>query len=374
MVTLSATGTGLDELLVEVAEQLQLPLTLDGEVRTHYSALTDYLAGSAVGAFSPSLYAQGSFRIGTTVKPISEDEFDLDFVCELHGTTGMGPQDVYELVAKAIEVNGTYQDKTKRKDRCVRVHFARNCHLDIVPAVELNDPSDMGAIAITDGKDGSWKWKSTNPRGYVRWFESLRPIRTLAKAAQVEPLPPQEGIEIKSALQVGVQLLKRNHQKVVVAERLRTPSIVLTTIAGQASGGAASVRDVVSASVSSIEAYASSAAPRHLTHPVHAKEIISERWNDTDVYRTYRDYAGVVANQWSAVLAAEGRGYHVVAPLLNEMFGEAPVQAALRAVGERTRILKEQGRLRTAVTGGLVATTAGLGNPKNTYFGDDNTR
>ena len=40
-------------------------------------------AQSALARHAIEVYPQGSYRIGTTVRPLSEEEFDLDFVVEL---------------------------------------------------------------------------------------------------------------------------------------------------------------------------------------------------------------------------------------------------------------------------------------------------
>jgi hypothetical protein len=81
--TPTTTVNEIDALLSQIAVELQLPTALEKEARAHYHALTRYLAQSSLAGYSPDLYAQGSFRIGTTVKPLAGDEFDLDFVVEL---------------------------------------------------------------------------------------------------------------------------------------------------------------------------------------------------------------------------------------------------------------------------------------------------
>ena len=49
-----------------------------------YEAVCRWLEaqGGAVERHPPSMYPQGSIRIGTTVRTFGRDEHDLDFVCE----------------------------------------------------------------------------------------------------------------------------------------------------------------------------------------------------------------------------------------------------------------------------------------------------
>jgi hypothetical protein len=175
------------------------------------------------------------------------EEFDLDFVCELRAEGDPTANDVYELLASVIEGSAIYGPISQRKPRCVRVTFDAHCHVDIVPAVP--DPERGSTfILIPDRSESSWSWKPTNPKGYARWFEQLQEARVLAKAASVEPLPlPKEAGE-KSPLQIAVQLVKRSHQ-LVVAENVRTPSIVHTTIAGHSAAGEGSISDAFDAVV-----------------------------------------------------------------------------------------------------------------------------
>jgi hypothetical protein len=115
--------------------------------------------------------------------------------------------------------------------------------------------------------------------------------------------------------------------------------------------------------------YGSSFIPTHVQHPTH-DELISEKWNEDEVYTQFREYSETFRNQWMKVLAAERRGgLDILAASLHEMFGEWPVQAALKSLGERTRGLTSTGQIRTAGTGALVITELGRGNPRKTFDG-----
>ena len=72
-------------LLDRILRDLELSPTQLVEARTSYEAVTQALvkAGMPVAPFFPWLFAQGSMRIGTTVKPIGQEEYDLDIVCLL---------------------------------------------------------------------------------------------------------------------------------------------------------------------------------------------------------------------------------------------------------------------------------------------------
>src|SRR5258708_26986162 len=79
-----AVETDLDTLLNLICEKLQLSETQHELAQGHYQAVNEWLfADGPLAHLEPNIYPQGSFRLGTTVKPIGYGEYDLDFVCEL---------------------------------------------------------------------------------------------------------------------------------------------------------------------------------------------------------------------------------------------------------------------------------------------------
>ena len=78
-------GAGLDNLLFEVCESLQLTPTQHQKAVERYKAIARVLDNSntSFGHIDSNLYPQGSMRLGTTVKPL-DGPHDLDFVSEFN--------------------------------------------------------------------------------------------------------------------------------------------------------------------------------------------------------------------------------------------------------------------------------------------------
>src|ERR1035437_2611928 len=74
----------LDEVLYDVCEELQLSESRYDEATRRYHAVGAFLESesSPFRSERPSIYSQGSMRLGTTVKPVTGPH-DLDFVMEL---------------------------------------------------------------------------------------------------------------------------------------------------------------------------------------------------------------------------------------------------------------------------------------------------
>lgn len=365
---LSPISAPLENLLSRVAIELQLPDSLHITVRKHYETLADYLAEGLLSHYSPSIYSQGSYRIQTTVRPLHQEEFDLDFIVELDLPSTTPPSDVYNAVAKQLESHPEYRGKIKLRSRCIRISFPGHFHVDVVPAIP--DTGSMGTgILIPKLAQGRMTWRSTDPKGYVAWFLAQAEARVVEKAAAIEPLPPQPPASRKTALQVGVQLLKRHHQLHVSDEELRTPSIVLTTIAAGSAPGAQSIGDCMQRIIGGVLKYAEQ--PEHVTHPTAPGEIISEKWTDLNVVRAFQEQSAKLAEQWRQLVAAQG--IDQVGKILAAMFGDGsqgPVHRAMKAAGMDVRERRDGRALRTVQGGAIAVTEAGKGHRKSTFYGD----
>src|SRR5690606_18754498 len=74
------------KLLEQIAEALDLTPAQYALAVSRYESIGQHLESidGTLAKHSPSVYTQGSFRIGTTIRPLNdEDVFDIDLVCEL---------------------------------------------------------------------------------------------------------------------------------------------------------------------------------------------------------------------------------------------------------------------------------------------------
>jgi hypothetical protein len=196
-------------MLLGVCEDLQLtPARYDLAV-ARYGTLNRLLesGGSPFRYFHPEIYPQGSMALGTTVRPI-EAPHDLDFVLQLsRDHDGIDPMAVIKALYGFLRQHGTYGPMTSLKNRCVRIEYADEFYMDVLPACR-NDALGVGCIKVPDR--AVIGWADSNPLGYVEWFKRKSRLlfveRLLEKAA---PVPPQQAVGEKETLQLVVQLVKR---------------------------------------------------------------------------------------------------------------------------------------------------------------------
>lgn len=111
-------------------------------------------------------YTQGSFSIGTGVRPKNEKEFDVDVVLILDITEQDEPRDILDLIKERIKSYKDFEDRVKVRDRCVRIDYANDFHVDVVPAFE-----DGTVIKIPSKKEQ--EWTKTNPSGFTKWCNDI---------------------------------------------------------------------------------------------------------------------------------------------------------------------------------------------------------
>ena len=168
--------------------------------KARYKAVSVWLAeGESPFLQVASIYAQGSIAVGTANKPIGRAEFDVDLVCHLPsvGATS-SPAAVKALIGDRLKAHASYASMLEEKQRCWRLCYANEFHLDITPSIR-NPGCGNGGELVPDRALAAWK--PTNPKGYAARFEqhaALRPRLTLreaaiaAKRADVEDFPEQE--------------------------------------------------------------------------------------------------------------------------------------------------------------------------------------
>ena len=255
-------------VLEAIAEALDIPESHYELAIKRYESIGTWLErdGSIVAPYTPLIYPQGSFLLGTVTRPISEkDEYDLDLVSELNLLKNSITQaDLKKLIGHEIKSYANAHDMkspVKEGRRCWTLHYADGVqfHIDILPSIpdaklfkELlksrgYSPSNLSdlAIAITDNTLPNYNcidpdWHCSNPRGYASWFRSQMEIRfnekrkSLAESRQlrVEEVPEYK---VKTSLQRAVQILKR-HRDVLFANAPddKPISIIISTLAGHA--------------------------------------------------------------------------------------------------------------------------------------------
>ena len=276
----------LNDLFLRIAEELDISDTLFDRAVTSYTALGEYINNHC--DCSVSVYTQGSFRLGTVIRPLSdEDEYDLDLVCEVTDLPNIAPKDLKNKIGDILRDSKRYSSMLEEKKRCWRIEYSDEAqfHMDITPAVP--DKITTGAILVTNKADtGTYSFTFSNPKGYSDWFEKRKAtsemIRKAAlfEASGVEPVKTKNNM-IKLPLQRAIQILKRHRDKMFESSPDDKPiSIIITTLAAKAYNGEIGVYDAAKKVLETMDAFIKVDGEKYyIPNPSNPQENFADKWN-----------------------------------------------------------------------------------------------
>jgi len=335
----------LNEGLERIAQDLDISPSKYQQAVERYTRVATYLEeGEGYPGFPtpPALCCQGSFRLGTVVRPYKDGrdaDYDIDLVCQFATQKAAANCSmVKQWVGDRLKASGTYRPMLKAEGRrCWTLEYAEQdgigFHMDVLPCVAedesfkaelirhgINPSIASYAIAITDKSKDSQvcSWTSSNPEGFARWFGFVQrgafqqvaasQKRVLLEAHRdlfesIEAVPDQL---VRTPLQRAVQLLKR-HRDVRFAgrrdEKYKPISMVLNCMAALSYGGEADTVSTIEAIVRELadfEPLLESKAPRglrqhagqiitrlpdgrwYVPNPVNPMENFADRWHEDD--------------------------------------------------------------------------------------------
>ena len=327
--------------LEKVAEDIDIPPSKYKDAIDCYQAVGRWMEdGNYPGCSGVmSIYPQGSFRLGTVVRPIRggvEADYDIDLVSEFPVEKNQtDPRTVKMMAGDRLREHGTYQRLLDEEGkRCWTLDYAEldsvGFHLDVLPCV----PNPRGlldtSIAITNKKGGIYEWSASNPRGYGLWFDSQNQVafkiamseqkRVLqARApdiyARVDDVPDQL---VRTPLQRSIQLMKRHRDVNFNNARYNgyAPiSIIITTLAAQLYQNEPDIYSALTGIVNKLHAHAvlvengsvdRSKAPYspiertqdggwYIGNPVNPDENFADRWHEDNHARASAFFSWVAA-------------------------------------------------------------------------------
>lgn len=347
-----------EELLARIAQELQLDKTRLERMETAYNSVSDLLKkdNDFFADLEIEVYAQGSKRIGTTVKPINEEDFDLDTVLHIYDVYYKhSPENIYKALVKALEKDGYYSTIMEKKTRCIRLNYKSDFHIDILPACMPNQ-YDKENIYIPE--KALMNWSSGNPKGFADWFLNiansaemsvLRNFSQVLLEAKVEAEPLPDELYLKTPLQRSVQLLKRYRDIYFQNKDYAVSSIVITTLAAKFYQRESSIFETIDNIARKInENYLEAIKSGHkfkVLNPVNSEEDFTDSWTNAH-YTSFYNFINSFYLKWQNLKTSFeiGKEDYIL------LFGE----------GVYKKSLTEQLRVFSKNTNDILAKSSGL--------------
>lgn len=291
-------------MLKQYAEMLDIPVSYFLEAKKRYESVGNWLSkdDSALAIYNPEIYPQGSFLLGTVVKPISnKDEYDIDLVCLLADLdkNDTSQSNLKSIVGERLKEYDDYKRLLEEEGRrCWTLKYANEFHMDILPAINDLDFQLKGdlyedAILITDKKkidQGDLEWPKSNPKGYAKWFFSRQEIVYMTIKKQIAKILEKSiddvpRYKVKTPLQVVVQILKRHRDIFFLKnqEKYIPISIIITTLAAKIYQGQEDIYTALSDILNGInEDIVKQGGKFNIPNPANPEENFADKWNEDD--------------------------------------------------------------------------------------------
>jgi hypothetical protein len=396
----------LNDILEEVGNSLDITKTEYEVVVRSYGAVAEWLAkpDSSLQPYDPQILPQGSFMLGTMVRPVSdEDDLDIDLVCQLKRKPASWTQySLKQTVGSQIKANGTYKQMLDKEGRrCWTLKYAQErYHMDILPSfvsegysvllekafsnIEQQEVDDL-AIRITDNTLSNYQtdpnmdnWHKSNPFGYAKWFFEIatRPVeirKTFSLSESIKPVPSFR--EQKLPLQRIVQLLKRHRDIMFDGDEDKPISIIITTLATRAYNDAPGIdiAETLKNIANLLERYIEDRnGAKWVVNPVNSQENFADKWIEhpkrkENFYKWLTQLQADVEN----IHNTQERGFSYLNESLKKPFGDSVVTKAFSKYGEKTRLLRESGGLKMAATTGALGLSGRAVVAGHNFFGSN---
>ncbi len=129
--------------------------------------ISTYLRGSdyqpRIRRFTP----QGSWAHKTIIKPPGEKDFDADLLVIIDAVDGWSATQYVQELYTAFRASDTYKDIVSRRTRCMKLNYAGDFHLDVVPVIQ--EIGHNGTRFYTCNRRDD-VFEETAPEEYTSWL------------------------------------------------------------------------------------------------------------------------------------------------------------------------------------------------------------
>lgn len=365
-----------DDVVLGLCEKLQLQDSLYKLAVERYETISSTLQEDEVFKYTElRIYSQGSFRLKTTVKPIKDNEFDLDFVVELPESSAMTPLDLYNHIYRILSSDGNHNNMVEKKNRCIRINYKNDFHMDIMPGKAIN--RNTNEIIVPDRELKSW-WHHSNPIGYAEWFEmqaktnikkSLFARGIISESA--EPINEQEVVKKLEPLRRAVQLIKRYRDVFCDKNNCNpTKSIVLCTLIGFVVCDYSNEWEIIDdfCKYVNMQIRIAGNKPFVVKNPV-VDEILTEKWYENR--QNYYDFVSMISKLTDDVSALRKLTNNIeIAEKMKSMFGEKIIVDVVKSLASTVDSNRFSGSLTVNSKGELGVNPNGISVGKNTFYGE----
>lgn len=377
----------LNELYNQIADELSISDTMTTKAISSYEAVGKWL-GDCEPGLDVKIMPQGSFNLGTVIKPLSDkDDYDIDLVCLLKNGGELEAKKIKNVVGDRLKEHKMYYSMLEKEGkRCWTLQYDE-FHMDILPSVPNNiifdEQKDTELRLTHKNSQNQYEDRYSNPYQYRIWFENCMQTilqnvkKDFAYRNKVE-ISQVATYRVKTPLQKAVQLLKRHRD--IMFEKVDCDdapiSIIITTLAGKAYNNETNLYDALKNIVEFMPNYIEidNEGKYRIENPVMKEENFADKWNEN--HRKFECFdlwlqavrKDVIDNPLNII------GVEEISKLVKKNFGEGITNKAFSAIAESNRFARQNQTLYiNGLQGGLAKTSNSEGQPvpEHTFYGKE---
>ena len=377
----------INELYNQIAEELSISQTMIEKAISSYEAVGKWL-GECEPGLDVKIMSQGSFNLGTIIKPLSDkDDYDIDLVCLLANGAELQAKEIKQIVGERLKENKRYKAMLdKEGKRCWTIQYDE-FHMDILPSVPKGGTfvePQMTEIRLTHKKaDDFYEDRFSNPYQYREWFQDrMKTVLLEAKSqyaarnrVEISTVPIYR---VKTPLQKAIQLLKRHRDIMFENDQSGDApiSIIITTLAAKAYGNESNLYDALYNVVNHMMEYVEIGGDGRyrIENPVMSEENFADKWNEKPhKAECFKRWLAAVKNDiLNCPMALVGT--EEISKGVKNSFGEGITNRAYNKIAENNKQSRNNGTLYIDGLQGGLTTKASCGNRpvmEHTFYGKD---
>lgn len=375
------TKKNIDEMLRKIAKEIEISETEHQKAEKSYNAVGEYINNN-IPQYDIRVIPQGSFRLGTVIKPINDkEEYDIDLVVIVNNKFQTA-KELKNIIGDVLKSSERYSRNLTEGKRCWTIEYSESAHyhMDILPTMKSNSYNVDKKLMMThkENLQDEYKFMVTNPEAYFDWFcrrmeeerKKLKRDYAIRNKMEIVEVPDYK---IKTTLQVAIEILKRYRDVKFKDNSENKPiSIILTTIISKIYTGNESVYELIEKFSNEYMFYLQkdTNGKIRISNPVNEEENFADKWT---IYPE-REFAffqfmsdlkeDIVSNR----LLTEG-DFVTQGNIYKRLFGENAVNRVYESMANETRVGREQSNIYISDNGNITAQKTETPIRNHNFFG-----
>lgn len=371
----------IDNMFRRIAAEIEISEEQSIKAKESYEAVGKYLNNN-IKQYDVRIFPQGSFRLGTVIKPISDkDEYDIDLVVTIDNKF-MSAKELKNIVGDILKASDRYSEKVDEGKRCWTIQYAEsaNYHMDILPTMKSSTYFQNKELIMThkENEESDYEFRTTNPEAYYDWFlkrmesEKKKLTEEYASRNKMEIVDVPE-YKIKTTLQIAIEILKRyRDMKYKENPDIKPISIILTTLIAKTYTGRENVYELIEKFSKEYMLYLEKDENGNVVikNPVNENENFADKWPDNPERKeTFFEFMNelkedLVMNK----ILLEGN-IREQAECYKKLFGENMVNRAYENMANGTREKRDKSNIFIKDNGNLTGEKTNTNVRNHNFYG-----